>query len=375
MDTYFASPERAHGGELAQDVSTATQNPIIDALLRAVGGLLAVLNEHRQILAINNSLLEMLGIPDAGSVLGLRPEEAIKCIHSSDMPGGCGTGKLCATCGAAIAIVSSLRDDKPAERDCVATVEKDGKLVDLYLRVRACPVPMDAHQYVLLFLHDATAHQLRAGLERAFFHDIAGIINGLVIATHLLGRDNTGASQEMIAHIKRMSSRLAKEVEIQRSLTRGEPDAYRLSAEDISVQELVDELRDTLHHHPAAQGKSLSISQAVPDLHLNTDRSLILRILLNMLTNAFEATDEGGEIRFWAEDSTDAVDFCVWTREAIPDSVALRIFQRNFSTKPEPGRGVGTYSMKLLGEHCLGGNVDFSTSDSEGTVFRLSLSR
>jgi len=45
------------------------------------------------------------------------------------------------------------------------------------------------------------------------------------------------------------------------------------------------------------------------------------------------------------------------------------MFQRNFSTKGEAGRGFGSYSMKLLGEKILKGKVDFSTDRRNGTVF------
>jgi sensor histidine kinase regulating citrate/malate metabolism len=56
----------------------------------------------------------------------------------------------------------------------------------------------------------------------------------------------------------------------------------------------------------------------------------------------------------------------------IPRELQLLIFQRSFSTKG-PGRGVGTYSMRLLGETYLGGIVSFATSLDDGTVFRIRL--
>ena len=55
----------------------------------------------------------------------------------------------------------------------------------------------------------------------------------------------------------------------------------------------------------------------------------------------------------------------------MPDDAQLQIFQRSFSTKCEPGRGLGTYSMKLLGERFMGGVVDFTSRAPEGTTFRL----
>ena len=92
-----------------------------------------------------------------------------------------------------------------------------------------------------------------------------------------------------------------------------------------------------------------------------------------MVTNALEETIEGDEVRMWVETSQERITFSVWNRKNIPADIAKRIFQRNFSTKLEHGRGLGTYSMKLFGEDILGGRVDFTTSEKEGTIFRFSL--
>jgi hypothetical protein len=53
METYFAPADRANPADLEKDISFASHNPIIDALMGCVGGLLAVINERRQILALN----------------------------------------------------------------------------------------------------------------------------------------------------------------------------------------------------------------------------------------------------------------------------------------------------------------------------------
>jgi signal transduction histidine kinase len=50
------------------------------------------------------------------------------------------------------------------------------------------------------------------------------------------------------------------------------------------------------------------------------------------------------------------------------ESVQRQVFQRSFTTK-ELGRGLGTYSMKLLSERYLNGNVSFTTSPKQGTTF------
>jgi hypothetical protein len=107
VPTFFASPERAREGDLRRQIEEVSSNPVIDALVASVSGLLAVLNEHRQIVALNDTLLNAIGVKDSGEVLGLRPGEAIRCVHADELAGGCGTSRYCSTCGAAIAIVSA----------------------------------------------------------------------------------------------------------------------------------------------------------------------------------------------------------------------------------------------------------------------------
>jgi signal transduction histidine kinase len=56
----------------------------------------------------------------------------------------------------------------------------------------------------------------------------------------------------------------------------------------------------------------------------------------------------------------------------IPRNVQIQLFLRSFSTKGA-GRGLGTYSLKLLGERYLGGHVSFVSDEQEGTVFTLTV--
>ena len=83
----------------------------------------------------------------------------------------------------------------------------------------------------------------------------------------------------------------------------------------------------------------------------------------------------GGEVKVNLESDERSVAFSVWNRQFMPDDIARRIFQGHFSTKREAGRGLGTYAMRLIGERYLKGRVDFTTSEQEGTWFRIALPR
>ncbi len=372
MDTYFAPAERADEKELVAEIEFVSKNPIMSGLLHSISGLLAVLDEHRQIIAINDSFLKMLGIKDPSEVLGLRPGEALRCIHAHEEPAGCGTSKFCSTCGAAIAIVSSLNQDKPAERICALTANRNDHTIDIALLVRSHPIKIDGTKFLLLFLQDITVQQQRAALERTFFHDISNMLSGLLGASEMLSLEN--CQSDLVEIICQSSLRLKKEVEIQRCLSQSEGCTYNPLRHKITTGQIQEDLKSFFVNHPAARNKKIEFSPSDSTLSINTDMSLLLRVLCNMITNALESTEENGTIKVWLESNDNFLSFYVWNRQSIPHDIAQRIFQRNFSTKDGDGRGVGTYSMKLFGEQILGGQVNFTTSPEEGTVFRFSLS-
>lgn len=371
MDTYFASPERSDPSELHHQIRFVAGDPIIDALLRSVSGMLAVLNRHRQVVALNDALVTDLGVRDPDEVLGLRSGEALHCVHAHDEPGGCGTTEYCSTCGAAIAIVSALSFDEPTERVCALTADRDDQEVQVVLLVQARPLAVEGEELLLLFLKDITLEWGRAALARTFFHDVKNMLGGLVTSTAILA---SGAKDPELLRIVRESAlRLDREVSIQACLHGSHDCRLEMSLEETTASSVLAELRDLFVNHPAVTDKQIRFREVDSDWHIRTDASLVLRILSNMVTNALEATVAGGNIEVWAENLNDYTEFCVWNQGCIDERVAMRIFQRNFSTKSGDGRGLGTYSMRLLGEQFLGGKVDFSSTASGGTVFRLAI--
>ncbi|MDO8963041.1 MAG: HAMP domain-containing sensor histidine kinase [Coriobacteriia bacterium] len=373
MQTYFAPAERADALELQREIGAVNASLIMDTLLHSVSGMVAILNEYRQVVAFNDTLVGALGIDDPASALGLRPGEVLQCVHAHDEPGGCGTSKHCATCGAAVALVAALGLDEPAERVCALTTNRDGRDVDTCLLVRANPIPIDGGRFLFLFLKDVTIEWNRAALDRTFFHDINNMLGGLITASSLLA--NGTDDPELVRIIHQSATRVAREVAIQSSLRAGESSLLETRPEQTTVGRVLGELGDLFANHPTATDKIVRLREPVSDVEIRTDVSLLLRILANMVTNALEASAVREHIEVWAEVATGRVDFCVWNRQVIPESVALRVFQRNFSTKEGDGRGFGTYSMKLLGEQRLGASVSFTSTIADGTVFRLSLPR
>lgn len=370
MNTFFAAPERVSPAELSLQVKLASEDSLLSALLHSISGMLAIVNEQRQVIAINDNLLQALGITDPATCLGLRPGEILKCVYAHDEPAGCGTTRMCATCGAAVAMVASLTENKPIERTCAMTTGVDGKTSNISLLIQSSPVHIDGKRYLLLFLQDITVQEKRAALERTFFHDINNILQMLLSASELL---KMREPSRLATNINDATVRLVREVEIQRLLMNNDSGPLATAWRDVQVSEIIQSLQAFFADHPVARGKHLVVAELTDNPVLTTDIALVMRVLSNMVLNAFEATDPDGIVIITAEQDKASTSFHVWNNRPIPDSIRERVFQRNFTTKDGPGRGIGTYSMKLFGEDFLGGKVGFTSSLTDGTIFTLTL--
>ena len=82
------------------------------------------------------------------------------------------------------------------------------------------------------------------------------------------------------------------------------------------------------------------------------------------------ATAAGGTVTLGSQAQGDTVSFTVHNPTVMPPAVQLQIFSRSFSTKGS-GRGLGTYSIKLISEKYLHGQVSFVSKAGEGTRFTV----
>jgi len=369
----FAPARRKHGGTLAADVAVVARSPLVDSLLTVFGGLVAVLNEQRQIVALNHALLDELGVVDANEALGLRLGEAIRCTHCRDNAGGCGCSEFCSTCGAAIAMVACLKEGSPQERDCVVTVERDGTSDELVFQVRASRLELAGERYLLLFLQDQTLLRRQAELAHAFFHDVSNLVQALQSVCDLLPGQDAEEASRLGERTRQLVRRLGREINLQRTLLGESADDLQVRWEVQPVDRTLREVEQLFQGHPLALDRNLVRRDAPDAWTVRADHALLTRILVNMVTNGLEAARVGDVVRLWAERTPGGVRFCVHNPQAMPAAVTARVFQRHFTTKPGRGRGLGTHAMRLLGERYLGGKVDFETGPGRGTVFRLAL--
>ena len=375
MDTYFATSKKANPEELEKEINLISSNQLIDALLTTACGLFAVLNDKRQLIAINRAFLKALDVKEVDSLVGYRLGEVIKCEFAHAYPNGCGTTIACTTCGAAIAMASTLNNKESFESNCIIKSKDNGVVTDLMFNVKTRYVEIEQYKFVLVFLRDITREQELSVIERVFFHDINNILTSLNVAVDLATHEES--QQEMLGIIKNSCYRLRKEIEMQQCLSKSMQGTYQLQLSEINVRKLLEQVNNIISLHNSCGGKLFVIEDNhTQDINIISDLAIVMRVLTNMAINALEATDYGEKVKLWYSINSDTtVTFNIHNLATIPEEDVQRVFQRNFSTKGSLGRGLGTYSMKLFGEKILGGKIEFTTSENDGTTFSFTIAQ
>ena len=368
--THFAPAGRDTSAEFCRKLTVIERLPLLKHALDAMPGMVVILNSNRQIVSANRAFLKVLNTTVA-QIVEKRPGEAIKCIRSTEGPDGCGTGLHCTTCGAVNAIMDSMKGKDVATRECRILVQTPSEVVPLDLKVTATPFEVENEVFILAAIDDISYQKRVAVLQRTFFHDVlntAGCIQGY---SDYLASDSV-TDQKMCQRLSILSGQLIEEIQSQRDLLHAESGDLKLKPVPLKTSQVLDDLRTQYLKHPIAANRDISLGQAWEGAII-TDRQLLHRVLGNMVKNALEATSPGGTVTLLCIDSGKTVTFMVNNTEVMPQEVQLQVFMRSFSTKGQTGRGIGTYSMKLLGERYLGGRVDFVSRHPEGTTFQLVL--
>lgn len=368
--TYFAPAGRATADEVQRQKDAVAEVPLLKEALDAMPTMVMVLNGHRQIVGANESLLTVLNTT-VGEVAQRRPGEAVGCIRAKEGPDGCGTSRHCVTCGAVNAILECQKNAEKVVRECRILVDTPQGVASMDLRVTVSPFRVAGAPFLVASVEDVSQAKRLSVLQRTFFHDVlntAGCIQGYSQFLH----DDASADQEVSGRLLLLSQQLIESIQSQRDLIHAESGDLRTQPVPLRAFQILEDVRSQYAKHPVAEGRTIELKDVWEGMVI-TDRLLIGRVLGNMVKNALEATAPGGIVSMSCTDSGGEVTFAVHNPEVMPEGVQLQVFQRSFSTKGEAGRGIGTYSMKLLGERYLGGKVDFSSRVPEGTSFTLTI--
>ncbi len=364
LTTRYAPPERIEGEELENQIKLVKEKTFTRQFLDTLPLFVTVLNQYRQFIYVNKAFLDFVGKKER-EVLGLRPGEAVHCIHAFENDAGCGTTEFCRYCGAVNAILTAQKGESN-EKECLITQENHNVLD---LLVWASPVKIDGMDFTIFTMKDIQHQKRRRALERIFFHDVlntAGNLRGF--STLLLEAEDPEEIKDYSRFIYEVTEKLIEEIQAQKDLLAAENNDLVADKQNISAKEMLNTIKDYFQGQQIAKGKKIIVDYNGERLIFKSDRILVRRVISNMLKNALEASKEGQTVTIGVKETEAGVDFYVNNPAYMPPKVQHMVFNRSFSTKGS-NRGLGTYSMRLLTEKYLGGKVFFETDKKKGTTF------
>lgn len=357
--------ERADPSSLRLAVEKVRAERLMAAVLEAVPGFAMVLNEQRQIVAANKRVLAATGARTVDDLAGKRPGDAVGCRNAVEGPDGCGSAPACLFCGAVQAVIRSQETQREHVNECrIPLADPVGGSFDA--EVVAHPTTIDGAPYTIVAMRDISAEKRRRVLERVFFHDVLNTAGGMRGLVSVL-QDDEGLKSDYVELLGDLCEQLVEVITQHRQLLAAENGELSTHPMFVSLTDLLYTVHNVYSKHDAAEGRRLVLAD-VPDVDVVTDVNLARRVLENMVKNALEATRPGSAVTLDAQDLGQEVAIRVHNPGVIPEEARHQIFQRSFSTKGTD-RGIGTYSMRLLGEGYLGGEVAFTTREDSGTTF------
>ncbi len=365
LDTQYAPAERESVETCILQREKLNKKHIFKSVIDDMPYLFMVLNDCRQIIYTNKSVLDFLNCK-LEDIQGKRPGEALGCIHADEYDGGCGTSLFCKNCGAVNAILSALQRMQKMEECRLTTVGG----VSFDLRVWTYPLPIIDKKYVAFICNDISDEKRRRALERIFFHDVLNTAGGIQGAVGKLS-EQTYHTPEIARCIMDMTSEMINEIKAQKDLAAAEANELLVNQEMVSTRDMIAHVVHLYRNHLVCKDRHIAISPDCREYTFYSDTVLLFRVLGNMLKNALEASKNGETVTISCCCRGNRILFEVHNPGYIQEDVQLQIFQRSFSTKGN-GRGLGTYSMKMLSSRYLGGDVYFTSTPDQGTVFTAS---
>jgi signal transduction histidine kinase len=223
-------------------------------------------------------------------------------------------------------------------------------------------------QYVSCHLADISHEKRRRVLERVFFHDVLNSAGNIESIADMIGDMVHAEGREWLELLAATGKQIVAEIRAQEMLLAAETGELDVAFKPVRTRLLLETVAGMHRNSPIAENRFVTVADAAADIEFNSDDSLLARVLINLVRNALEASLPGAVVTLDCQALDHEVEFRVHNPAVMPDAVKRQVFTRSFSTKGK-GRGLGTYSVKLLTEQYLRGSASFRSTAADGTTF------
>jgi PAS domain-containing protein len=137
------------------DESLLAKAGFLREIFDAIPAMLLIVDDDVRILHVNATAANGLGL-DIRDVHRKRGGEALHCVHSTDVPEGCGRAPACSDCVIRNSVGMALRGGKTYRKSAMMELGTGDMKKELHLLVTAAPFLHDEKTYVLLTIENVS---------------------------------------------------------------------------------------------------------------------------------------------------------------------------------------------------------------------------
>lgn len=343
--------------------------PVWEFLAEISQNYLLLADDKYRIIYANKALLHFFGVDTVDEVKGKNFGMACGCTLAAQ----CGVSAPHATPCSACGLMCSLRDLKLDEIRVIefATPTEMGQQ-PILLRCKTKRLKLDGREVYALSLQDITDSKRRETLERMFYHDLLNAASGItgLLDVIKMDMDDNEATEalKMLGTARKCAEYLVDEIVFSRSLAAAENGSLDLNVESVKVNGILEKAVGLFSLYQEEGRIRIRVDGCPTDTAILSDKSLLVRILVNLIKNAMEASSKGAPVTVSVNRSPAGFLFEVHNDSVMSKKIQENIFVRAYSTKGK-GRGIGTYSAKMFTEKYLKGKIWFESREDFGTSF------
>jgi signal transduction histidine kinase len=209
----------------------------------------------------------------------------------------------------------------------------------------------------------SVSHELRTLLTAIRGH-VSALLEGVV--------DDPELERASLETVEAEATRLERLVGDILDLAKLDTHRFTVTREEVDMGALLDQAYET--YRDEARRRSIDYNrEAVDRPVITSDGDRVLQIVGNLLSNAFQATPDGGRITLELAQRNGTVHVAVEdTGPGIPAEARERLFRAFISESGRSGTGLGLAIAKELSA-ALGGRIDLESEVGKGSRFELVL--
>ncbi|NTS76087.1 response regulator [Catenovulum sp. SM1970] len=215
--------------------------------------------------------------------------------------------------------------------------------------------------------------KLQEEMERIFQHDLKNPLMAIMSASTTLERNTTYKTKASVEMVKESAELMTQMIDNILTLYQLETGLYQLEAKPVAVYDLITRVVDGFKD--LSQQKDIKVRTVLAQNdHFLGEYLLSYTMFANLVKNAIEAAPRGTEVMITSRANDSRLIISIVNQGVIHIAIRTRFFEKFVSHGKKNGNGIGTYSAKLTAQ-AQGGDIEFETSEEEGTEIMVELER